>query len=259
MPILDQFDLRGRRALITGGSRGLGLEMARALGEAGAEVIISGSDAAHVDAAVSELQSAGLAAQGLQADLSMPDEAGRFCERALKAFPVIDILVNNVGGRRINTPTEELALEDWQRIMDLNLTQAFVCTKVIGGAMIPRRWGRIINISSINALWPGKAMRGRAYEASKAAVAMLTRATAADWGVHGITVNCIAPGPFLTDANRRWIRERPEFDAEVAASIPLGRWGDPKEIGGLAVYLASEASSFMTGSVLVLDGGKLLW
>ena len=88
---------------------------------------------------------------------------------------------------------------------------------------------------------------------------LVTKATAADWGMHGITVNCIAPGPFLTDANRRWIRERPEFDAEVAASIPLGRWGDPKEIGGLAVYLASEASSFMTGSVLVLDGGKLLW
>ena len=259
MPILDQFDLHGRRALITGGSRGLGLEMARALGEAGAEIIIAGSDAAHLETAVSELRSSGLAVQEIRADLSRPDEAERFCERVLQAFPVIDILVNNVGGRRINTPTEDLSLEDWQRIVDLNLTQAFVCTKMIGGAMIPRRWGRIINISSINALWPGKAMRGRAYETSKAAIAMFTKAVAADWAMHGITANCIAPGPFLTDANRRWIRERPEFDAEVVASIPMGRWGDPKEIGGLVVYLASEASRFMTGGVLVLDGGKLLW
>lgn len=259
MPILDQFDLHGRRALITGGSRGLGLEMARALGEAGAEIIIAGSDVAHLETAVSELRSAGLATQEIRADLSRPEEAERFCERVLQAFPVIDILVNNVGGRRINTPTEDLALEDWQRIVDLNLTQAFVCTKRIGGAMISRRWGRIINVSSINGLWPGKAMRGRAYETSKAAIAMFTKAVAADWAVHGITANCIAPGPFLTDANRRWIRERPEFDAEVVASIPMGRWGDPKEIGGLVVYLASEASRFMTGGVLVLDGGKLLW
>lgn len=259
MPILDQFHLHGRRALITGGSRGLGLEMARALGEAGAEIIITGSDAGHLQNAVCDLQAAGLTAHGMQADLAEPDAAERFCARVLADFPAMDILVNNVGGRRINTPTEDLAVEDWQRIMDLNLTSTFVCTKTIGGAMIPRRWGRIINIASINAIWPGKAMRGRSYEAAKAAVAMFTKAVAADWAAHGVTVNCIAPGPFLTDANRRWIRERPEFDAEVTASVPMGRWGNPKEIGGLAVYLASEASSFMTGSVLVLDGGKLLW
>jgi gluconate 5-dehydrogenase len=125
--------------------------------------------------------------------------------------------------------------------------------------MIPRKWGRIINIVSINAMWPGKAMRGRAYETSKAALTMFTKAVAADWAAHGITVNAIAPGPFLTDANRRWIGERPEFEREVAGSIPMGRWGRPEEIGPLALYLASEASSFMTGSVLVLDGGKLLW
>lgn len=259
MPILDQFSLRGRRALVTGGSRGLGLEMARALGEAGAEVIIAGSDAVQLEKAVLELKPAGVTAHGMQADLATPGEAERFCERVLKAHPVIDILVNNVGGRRINTPTEDLPLDEWQRIIDLNLTQTFICTKMLGAAMIPRRWGRIINIASINALWPGKTMRGRSYEASKAAVAMFTKAVAADWAVHGVTVNCIAPGPFLTDANRRWIVERPEFDAEVAASIPMGRWGEPREIGGLVLYLASEASSFMTGSVLVLDGGKLLW
>ena len=254
MPVLDQFRLDGKRALITGGSRGLGFEMARALSEAGAEVIITGSSEANL------LQARGqLPFTTIQADLSKPEEAERLCEVLLRDHPPIDILINNVGGRRINTPTEDLALEDWQRIIDLNLTQAFILTKRLGGAMIPRKWGRIINIASINALWPGKAMRGRSYEASKGALAMFTKAVAADWAVHGITVNAIAPGPFLTDANRRWIGEKPEFEGEVATSIPMGRWGRPEEIGPLALYLASEASSFMTGSVLVLDGGKLLW
>ena len=259
MPILDQFKLTGRRALITGGSRGLGLEMARALGEAGAEIVIAGSDAARLDAATHELRAGGITVAGVQADLGKPDEAERFCARVLGDFPVIDILINNVGGRRINVPTEDLPLGEWQRLLDLNLTQAFVCTKLIGGAMLPRRWGRVINIASINAFWPGKIMRGRSYETAKAALAMFTKAVAADWAAQGVTVNCIAPGPFLTDANRRWIRERPEFEGEVRAAIPMGRWGEPREIGGLALYLASEASSFMTGSVVVLDGGKLLW
>ena len=259
MPILDAFKITGRHALITGGSRGLGLEMARALGEAGAELIIAGSDETHLQNACTELRNQGSIVASIQADLSQPSEAERLCDQLLKDYPAIDIVINNVGGRRINTPTEDLPLEDWQRILDLNLTQAFILTKRLGGAMIPRGWGRIINISSINALWPGKAMRGRSYETSKAALTMFTKAVAADWAIHGITVNAIAPGPFLTDANRRWIGERPEFEGEVAESIPMGRWGRPEEIAPLALYLASDASSYMTGSVLVIDGGKLLW
>ena len=245
--------------MITGASRGLGLEMARALGEAGAELIIVGSDEGRLGEAAIELRATGHTVHPVVGDLSQPTEAERLCDRLLAEFPVIDILVNNVGGRRINIPTEDLPLEEWQRIIDLNLTHVFICTKRLGGAMLPRGWGRIINIASINALWPGKAMRGRSYETSKAAVAMFTKAVAADWAAQGVTVNCIAPGPFMTDANRRWINEKPEFEGEVASDIPMGRWGHPHEIGGLVVYLASEASSYMTGSVMVLDGGKLLW
>ena len=258
-PILQQFSLVGRRAVVTGASRGLGLEMARSLGEAGAEVILVGSEKTRLDAATKELKDSGLLVQSVVADLAEPTGAEALCDRLLAEFPPIDILVNNVGGRRINTPTEDLPLDEWQRIIDLNLTHVFVCTKRIGTSMLKRGWGRVINIASINALWPGKAMRGRAYETSKAAVAMFTKAVAADWAAQGVTVNCIAPGPFLTDANRRWISEKPEFEGEVASTIPMGRWGQPHEIGGLVVYLASEASGFMTGSMLVLDGGKLLW
>lgn len=259
MTVLDSFRLTGRRALVTGGSRGLGFEMVKALAEAGAEVTIVGSQSSHLLAAQHTLSEKGLAVTILQADLATPAGAESLCDEVLASGLPVDILINNVGGRRINTATEELALEDWQRIMDLNLTQAFILTKRLGGAMLSRGWGRVINLSSINGLWPGKAMRGRSYEAAKGALSMFTKAVAADWAAQGVTVNAIAPGPFLTDANRRWIQQRPEFEDEVAAGIPMGRWGRPEEIGPLALYLASDASSFMTGAVLVLDGGKLLW
>ena len=259
MNILDQFRLNGRRAVVTGGSRGLGLEMARALGQAGAEIVIVGREQSHLDAACDELTKDGIKTATVVGDLGIVDEAERVCDLLLKQFDPIDILINNVGGRRINIPTEDLALTDWQKIIDLNLTQAFLCTKKIGGAMLPRGKGRVINVSSISGQWAGKAMRGRAYETSKAALSMFTKAVAADWAPRGVTVNAIAPGPFLTDANRRWVNEKPEFKAEVEQIIPMGRWGEPHEIGGLALLLASDASSFITGSVMVIDGGKLLW
>jgi gluconate 5-dehydrogenase len=152
-----------------------------------------------------------------------------------------------------------MPLETWQQIIDLNLTQAFICTKMIGGAMLARRRGRVINVSSISATLPGKPMRGRSYETSKAALSMFTKAVAADWATYNVTVNAIAPGTFLTDANRRWFRERPELRGEIEQGIPLGRLGEPDEIGALALYLASDASSYMTGAVLVIDGGRTLW
>jgi gluconate 5-dehydrogenase len=259
MNVVDMLRLDGRRAVVTGGSRGLGLEMARALGQAGAELIITSRDAAQLDAACRELRESSPSVTPVMGDLATPEGATRFCEEILANHAPVDILVNNVGGRRVNFPTEEMPLEDWQRIVDLNLTQAFICTKLIGGDMLPRRQGRVINVASISGFVAGKLMRGRSYETCKAALAMFTKAVAADWAPHNVTVNAIAPGAFLTDANRRWIGERPELKAEIEGRIPMGRMGDPHEIGALALYLASDASSYMTGSVVVIDGGFLLW
>jgi gluconate 5-dehydrogenase len=259
MNIFDRFRLNGRRALITGGSRGLGLEMARALGQAGAKLVLVSRDAESLANAQKQLAAESPEVNTIQSDISHPDEAVRMCEYALAELGPIDILINNVGGRRINYPTEEMPLEEWQRIVDLNLTQAFVCTKMIGGAMLTQGRGRVINVASISGLVAGKQMRGRSYETCKAGLAMFTKAVAADWAPHGVTVNAIAPGTYLTDANRRWFEQRPELKGDIEATIPMGRLGEPSEIAGLALYLASDASSYMTGSLVVIDGGRTLW
>src|SRR3954454_18224105 len=149
--------------------------------------------------------------------------------------------------------------------MDLNLTSTFLCTKLIGGGVKGRaqksnyRGGRIINIASINALVAGRKIAGRHYETSKAAVVQFTRATAADWAPHGITVNAILPGGFMTEANQRWKQIHPEVIEAFQQQIPMGRYGQPHELGPLAVYLASDASAYMTGAALVIDGGYTLW
>src|SRR5207302_96588 len=181
------------------------------------------------------------------------------CDAILKHHGPIDILINNVGGRRDNVPLVEQSLEHWRKLVDLNLTSTFVCTKKLVPPMLERGWGRIINIASICGQIATRNIHGRHYETAKAAVVGLTKACAADWAPRGVTVNAIAPGGFLTDANRRWFRERPEFQKEVEGIIPMGRLGNPEELGPLAVYLASNASSYMTGAVLTIDGGYTLW
>lgn len=259
MSVLDQFRLEGRRALVTGGSRGLGRAMAQAFAEAGADLLLVGRDAESLQRARDELRPLGREVRVLAADLSSGEEAERFCDVVLREHAPINILVNNVGGRRENIATEEMPLETWRRLIDLNLTSAFVCTKRLGGAMLARRWGRIINIASICGQIATRNIHGRHYETAKAALAGFTRAIAADWAPQGVTVNAIAPGGFMTDANRRWFRERPNFQKEVESLIPMGRLGEPEEIGPLALYLASEASRYMTGALLIIDGGYTLW
>src|SRR5262245_39049702 len=259
MSIFDQFRLEGKRALVTGASRGLGRAMAQALAEAGAELVLVGRAADSLQRAKDELATLGRRVDVLPGDLTQPEAVEATCRQALAQFSPIHILINNVGGRREDIPVEAESVADWQRLMDLNLTSAFICTKMIGGAMLPRGWGRVINIGSMCGFIAGRNIHGRHYETAKAALAGFTRAVAADWAKRGVTVNCIAPGGFMTDANRRWFRERPELKQQIESRVPMGRLGEPHEIGALALYLASEASSYMTGSVAYIDGGYTLW
>jgi gluconate 5-dehydrogenase len=265
MSILDRFKLTGRRLFITGGSRGLGRAMALACADAGADVVLVGRDAASLDRAAGEIRGLGRQAWTIAADVSQPEECESACERALRDHGPIDILINNVGGRRQNVETAEMPLEMWRQLIDLNLTSVFLCTKLIGGAMVARnktsggKGGRVINIASINALVAGRRIAGRHYETAKAAVVQFTRATAADWAPHGVTVNAILPGGFMTEANQRWKQIHPEVIETFLAQIPMGRYGEPDELGPLAVYLASDASAYMTGAALVVDGGYTLW
>jgi NAD(P)-dependent dehydrogenase (short-subunit alcohol dehydrogenase family) len=259
MSVFDQFRLDGLRALITGGSRGLGRAIAQSLAEAGADLVLVGRDPDSLQKAKGELSALGRKIGTIQADLFDPLAVEHMCSQALANHGPIHILVNNVGGRRENIAIEEQSVASWQKLIDLNLTSAFVCTKEMGVPMLERGWGRIINIASICGQIVTRNIHGRHYETAKAGLVGLTRAIAADWAPRGVTVNAIAPGGFLTDANFRWFRERPELKQQIEAIIPMGRLGNPEEIGPLAVYLASKASSYMTGAVLTIDGGTTLW
>lgn len=260
MSVLDRFRLTGKRLLVTGGSRGLGRVMALACAEAGADVAIVGRDPDNLDRAAAEVRALGRTALAIPADVSDPAACEAACRRALAEFGPIDILINNAGGRRVPTPTQELPLDTWRELIDLNLTSVFVCTKLVGGAMVERgAGGRVINVASVNALVAGRGIGGRHYETAKAAVVGFTRATAADWAPSGVTVNAILPGGFLTDPNKRWRQTHPAVIAEFERNIPMGRLGDPDDLGPLAVYLASDASRYMTGAALVIDGGYTLW
>jgi len=260
MPILDQFRLDGRRALITGSSRGLGRAIAQGFAEAGAGLVLVGRTPETLNAAAEELSAIGGRVDVIVADVSGGEEAGRVCDEALAKHGPIDILVNNVGGRREDIATEDMTLEAWRRFLDLNLTSAAVCAQRLGGPMLARGWGRVINIASIAGPFVSmRGIRGRHYETAKAAVAGFTRAAAADWAPRGVTVNAICPGGFLTDPNKRWFREKPQFQSDFERDIPMGRLGEPAEIAPLALYLASEASRYMTGALLVIDGGYTLW
>ena len=259
MSILDRFRLDGRRLFISGGSRGLGREMALAIADAGADVALTGRDQASLHATAEEIRALGRTAWPLPGDMADPAECQRICEQALARVGEFDILVNNVGGRGLNVPLEDTPLDKWQYYVDLNLTHVFLCTKLIGGAMLPRGRGRVINTASISGMIANRGIAGRHYETTKAAIIHFTRAIAADWAPRGVTVNAICPGLFMTEPNQAWAEKFPQVIETFVDNIPMGRAGEPAEIGPLAVFLASDASSYVTGAAYVIDGGYTLW
>lgn len=247
------FDLSGKVALVTGGSKGLGKAMARGFAECGADIILASRSENELRSTLDEvLSETGRKGRYIVADLSQRAEASRLAKLALELMGRVDILVNNAGS---NQPQAIDAITDdvWDRILELNLSSIMALTRALVPQMKQRSWGRVIHISSVMA-YLSKEKRNT-YSATKAALVGMARASAIDLGPFGITVNCLAPGPFLTDLPMSVLSEA-EKNA-FAAHTALGRWGDPKELIGPALLLASDAGSYITGETIVVDGGFL--
>lgn len=249
----NSFDLTNRVALVTGGSKGLGKVMARAFAQSGADVIITSRREDELEEALIDiLEGTNVQGHFIVADLTKRAETETLAREALRIHDHVDILVNNAGANWPQ-PIDKLTDENWDRNLELNLTAGMVLTRALAPRMKERRWGRVIYISSIMGL-ASKEERN-SYSTTKTAVIGLARANALDLGPYNITVNCIAPGPFLTDLTRNLLTE--EQKKTAAAATALRRWGEPEELAGPALLLASELGRYITGSVLVVDGGLL--
>lgn len=247
------FDLTGKRALVTGGTRGLGRGMAEGLAEAGAKVVILGSSAGVMKTA-EELRAKGLDVTGLQGDLSRRDDIPALFDAAVELLGGgIDILLNDAGVQRRNR-CEEFTLEDWDTVIGVNLNAVFVLCQLAGRKMLAQGGGKIINMASMLSFFGGFTVP--AYAASKGGVAQLTKALSNEWAGKNIQVNAIAPGYMATEMNTALVNDEGR-NREILGRIPAGRWGTPEDMKGLAVFLASSASDYVSGAVIPVDGGYL--
>jgi NAD(P)-dependent dehydrogenase (short-subunit alcohol dehydrogenase family) len=252
--VRELLELKGRAALVTGGSRGLGLQMAEALGEMGARVAITARKKDELDAAVAHLTKSDIKAASYVCDIGKRETIAPVAEQILKDFGKIDILVNNAGATW-GAPAEDHPLEAWDKLVNVNLTGAFVLTQLIGKrSMIPARWGRVVNIASIAGLMgqDKRIVRTLAYNATKGGLVNFTRALAAEWGEYGITVNAICPGFFPSRMTRATLDTTGEL---IRDWTPTKRLGNDEDLKGLVVLLAAEASRHITGQVIAVDGG----
>jgi gluconate 5-dehydrogenase len=248
---LSLFSLAGRRALVTGSSRGIGYGIAEALAGAGAEIVINGRDTEALGAAAEKLASGGATVKAVAFDVGNAESVGEGVDYIEGELGPIDILVNNAGMQH-RSPLEDFPADKFDQVIRTNLTSVFTVGQAVAKRMIPRGRGKIINICSV---FTNVARFSVApYSASKAAVANLTRGMATDWARHGLNVNAIAPGYVRTELNEALLANQ-EFNSWVEKRTPAGRWAEPAELGGAAVFLASEAASYVNGHILFVDGG----
>jgi gluconate 5-dehydrogenase len=254
---MSLFDLSGRTAIVTGGGKGIGRQMAAGLAEAGADIVVCARDAARCEEAAAELEQLGVHALGLGCDVRDSEQVQAVVGRTVADFGGVDILVNNAGTVWGASP-EEMPLEGWQKVVDVNLTGVFLFSQAAGRVMIDRDGGVIVNIASVAGFrsGPPAIMNTIAYNATKGGVISFTRDLACKWAGHGIRVNAIAPGWFPSDMANYVIDRHGE---ELLARIPLGRFGGAEDLKGVVVFLASPASAYVTGHTLVVDGGHSAW
>lgn len=252
---LEIFDLSGQVALVTGGTRGIGLAIAEGLASAGAMTVIAATGEEQGIKAAQNLNDKGLESRFIRADVTQRDAVEKLVSTVTDRFGRIDVLVNSAG-TIARSPIEEVTDAEWSRMMDVNLRGVFLCSQITGVEMIRRKRGRIINVSSVVAdvLMPHRGV----YAVTKAAVSQLTRVMALEWAPHGVNVNAIAPAPTITQHTRKFFEEHPADLQDRIRAIPRGRLGEPKDCVGIAVLLASEASDFITGQTIFVDGGSTL-
>jgi NAD(P)-dependent dehydrogenase (short-subunit alcohol dehydrogenase family) len=255
--ILSKFKLEGRTAVVTGGARGLGLSMASGLADAGANIVIPDIDYETAEKTSKDIAKKDVKTLALKVDVTDENDVLNMVSRTIDEFGQIDILVNNAGvGKQI--PAEEMSKKDWEEVINVNLTGVFLCAREVGKKMIERRQGSIINIASmsgyiVNCPLPQTAQAS--YNTSKAGVIHLTKSLAAEWARYNIRVNAIAPGYMKTRLNADYLKQHPASEEFWVRLTPMGRMGLPEELQGAVVFLASDASSFMTGDTLIIDGG----
>lgn len=256
MSVKQLFDLTGRVAIVTGGSIGLGRQMAEGLAEMGANVVLCARKAERCQEAADELQQLGIKALSLPCDVRNQASVQELVDQTINQFGKIDILINNAG-ISWGTPVEEMQLEDWNKVIETNLTGSFLCAQAVGKIMIRQGRGKIINIASVAGLGGAPPeLPAIGYHASKGGVIAFTKDLACKWAVHNIQVNAIAPGWFPTHMSNRVIERYKEL---FLSHIPSRRFGNENDLKGAAVFLASDASNYVTGHVLVVDGGQTAW